>query len=67
MKQADFRDMFQRVSKSVCTSAVVVSPDPFFSVPANTSAMKVAEHTEEDPVYPEPKDEGDIQIEYSFA
>jgi hypothetical protein len=29
--------------------------------------MKVAENTEEDPVYPEPKDEGDIQMEYSFA
>ena len=25
--------------------------------------MKVAENTEEDPVYPEPKDEGDIQME----
>jgi hypothetical protein len=29
--------------------------------------MKVAENTEVDPVYAEPKDEGDIQMEYSFA
>ena len=37
-------------------------PPPPLSPPApsNTSAMKVAENTEKDPVYPEPKDEGDI-------
>jgi hypothetical protein len=29
--------------------------------------MKVGENTEEDPVYPEPKDEGDTQMEYPFA
>jgi hypothetical protein len=29
--------------------------------------MKVAENTEEDPVYPEPKDGGDIQMKNSFA
>jgi hypothetical protein len=69
MKQAALRDMFQKVSKTVCTSAVVVSPDPifFFPAPSNTSAMKIAENTEENPVYPEPKDEGDIQMECSFA
>jgi hypothetical protein len=36
-------------------------------VPSDISGMKVAENTEEDPVYPEPKDEGDIQTEHSFA
>jgi hypothetical protein len=29
MKQADLRDMFKRASKSVCTSTVVISPDPY--------------------------------------
>jgi hypothetical protein len=31
MKQADFRNMLKKASKSVCTSTVVVFPDAFVS------------------------------------
>jgi len=42
MKQADHRDMFKKTSKCVCTSTVVVFPNPLS--PADT---------EEDPNDPE--------------
>jgi hypothetical protein len=35
MKQADLRDMFKKGSKSVCTSTVVVSPDPLSPTPSS--------------------------------
>jgi hypothetical protein len=55
--------MFKKASKSVCTSVVVVSPDPLFPT-ASTSASKTPENTEEDPDDPEPADEGVTQVEY---
>jgi hypothetical protein len=29
MEQANLGDVFKKASRSVCTSAVVISPDPF--------------------------------------
>ena len=52
--------MFKQVSKSICTSTVVVSPEPLSPTPFS-SAMKTPQNTEEDPDDPEPAD-GDIQI-----
>jgi hypothetical protein len=49
MKQAYLRDMFKKVSKSVCISTVVVSPDPLSPTPSTSSAMKTPENREEDP------------------
>jgi hypothetical protein len=56
--------MFTQASNNVCTSTVVVSPDPLSPTPSSTSsAMKTPENTEEDPDDPEPED-GGIQMEY---
>jgi len=52
LKQAYLRDIFQKASKSVCISDIVVSP----SCSINFSCY-------EDPDDPEPADEGDIQME----
>jgi hypothetical protein len=46
MKQEDLRDMFIDASKSVCTSTVVVSPDPLSPAPSNISAVKRLQKTE---------------------
>jgi hypothetical protein len=54
--------MFQKTSKSVCTSTVVVSSDPSSPNPSNSLPMKTRENTDDDP---EPADGGDIQMEYS--
>jgi hypothetical protein len=56
--------MFRKSSKSVCRSAVAVSPDPLSLSSAST--VKTPEHTEEDPGDPESANEGDIQMQYSF-
>jgi hypothetical protein len=63
VKQADPRDIFVKISKSVCTSIVVVSPDPLSLTPSSSSAMKTPENTEEDPHNPLLTDEGDTQME----
>jgi len=64
----------QRASKSVCTSTVVVPPDPLSPTPSTSSAVKTQGDTKEDPHNlelrhpshnPEPAAEGDIQMEYS--
>jgi len=55
----------QVASKSVCTSTVVVSPDPLSPAPSTSSAVKTQDDTKEDPHDPEPAAEGDIQMEYS--
>jgi hypothetical protein len=55
--------MFKKVSKSFCTSIVMVLPDPLSPIPTtSSSAMNIPENTEEDP---EPVHESDIQMEYS--
>jgi hypothetical protein len=58
LKQADLRDMFKKTSKSVCTSTVLVSPDPMF-------LTTTQENTKEDLDDPELADERDIQMEYT--
>jgi hypothetical protein len=65
MKQADLRNKLKKVSKSVCTSTIVVPPDLLFPTPSISSAIKTPENSEQDPDDPEPQAEGDIQIEYS--
>jgi len=51
MKQADFRDMFEKASESVYTSTIV------FPTVSTSSTMKTPENTQQDP---EPADEGHI-------
>jgi hypothetical protein len=41
MKWADLKDLFKKASKSVCTSAIVVSPDPLSHIPSTSSALKL--------------------------
>jgi len=55
--------MFNKASKSICTSTVVASPDPLYSTPISLD-MKTQENIEEDPDDTEPADEGDSQVEY---
>jgi hypothetical protein len=57
--------MFKKASKSVCTSTLVVSPDPSSPTPWISSTMKMPENEEQDPEDPESAEEGDIQMEYS--
>ena len=56
--------MFKKASKNVCTSTVLVSPDPLSPTPT-FSAMKAPENTEQNPDDLEPAGEGDIQLEYT--
>jgi hypothetical protein len=65
LRQADLRDMFKTASKGVCTSTVVVSPDPLSSTLSTFSAVKTPKDTEEDSDGPEPAHEGDIRMEYT--
>jgi hypothetical protein len=60
---ADLRDMFNAF-KAVCTSAVVVTPDPLLPTPSTSTAIKSPENTEDNSDDPEPATEGVIQMEY---
>jgi len=40
VKQADFRDMFKKASKCVCTSTILVSLGPLFPTASTSSALK---------------------------
>jgi hypothetical protein len=40
MKQTDLMDLFEKASKSVCTSAVVVCPEPLPCTTQTVSALK---------------------------
>jgi hypothetical protein len=51
---------WRNTSKSVCTAAIVVSPDPLPPTQPTYSAMKTPENTNGNPDDPEPADEGDI-------
>jgi hypothetical protein len=62
LKQPDPRDLFKKASNGVCTSTVVVPPDPLS--PSTHSTMKTSENTEEDLHATEPESGGDIQMEY---
>ena len=62
MKQANLGDFFKKASKSVCISTVAF-PDLLCPAPWTSAAKKIPEIKGEDPDYPEPTDEGDIQTE----
>jgi hypothetical protein len=64
MKQTYLRDMFKKASRSVCTSTIVVSPDPLSPTRSTPAATKTQKITEQDPDHYEPADEGHIQMEY---
>ena len=57
--------MLKNLSRSVCTSNVVIYPDPLSATPWTSSTVKTPKNKEEDPNDPEPADEGDIQMECS--
>jgi hypothetical protein len=56
MKQADLRDMFKKASKSVCTPAGVIPPDPLSPTPSTSSPLKTPKNTEETLMIPKPAD-----------
>jgi hypothetical protein len=58
--------MFKKASKSVCTSTIVVSPDPVSPITSTYSVRKTPENTEENPHDPQPSDEEYKQMQYSF-
>jgi len=51
--------VFKKTSRSVCTSAVVISPDPLCYTPLTSSAVKTPENIKQDPDDPESADKGD--------
>jgi hypothetical protein len=57
--------MFKKASENVCTSAVLLSPDPLPPTPSIPSNMKTPENTD-DPNDPQQAIKGDNQMEYSF-
>jgi hypothetical protein len=65
VKQVYLKDMFTKVSRSVCTSTIVLSLDPLSPTPSTSSVMKPAEYAEEDLDDPHTADEGDNQTEYA--
>jgi len=58
MEQADLRGMFKMSPKSVCTSIIIVCPDPLSPTPSISLAMETPENTVEDRDDPQPADEG---------
>jgi hypothetical protein len=58
--------MFKKACRSVCTSTVVVSPDHWSPTQSTSSTLNTPGNTQEDPEFPGPADEGDIQMEYSY-
>jgi len=65
MKQKNLMDLFKKAPKSVCTVAVVVSPDPFAPYIMSLFSSEHSEDTEKEPDEPEGENQGDIQMEYS--
>jgi hypothetical protein len=57
--------MFKKALKSVCTSNIVISPEPLSSAPSTIMPMKTPDNTEEDAEDPTKADERDTQMEYS--
>ena len=56
--------MFKTASKSVCTSASVLPPDPLSPASSTSSAMKIPQNTKKGPDNPEQTDEVPIQTKY---
>jgi hypothetical protein len=59
VKQADLGDVFKKTSRSVCMSAVVISPDSLCYTPLTSSAVKTPDNIKQDPDDPESADKGD--------
>jgi hypothetical protein len=53
--------MQKGLCRNVCTSTVVISPEPLPPTASTSLGMKTPENTAEDPDDPVPADEGDIQ------
>jgi hypothetical protein len=69
MKQPDIRGKLKKKSLQEHLSinhCGISSPLVYYYYYSNFLAMKTPKNTEEDPDDPEPADEGDIQMEYSF-
>jgi len=64
IETGNFRDMFKKAYKSICTPTVVAHPDTLSPTPTTSSVMKTPENGEQNPDDPEPAGEGDIQMEY---
>jgi len=64
VKQAHLRVKFKKAPQNVCTSTVVVSPDPMSPTSSTALAMKIPENIEKKPDEPEAAG-ADIQLEYS--
>jgi hypothetical protein len=62
MKQADFRDMFEKASESVYTSTIVC-----FLLHLLLQLRRLQKIPQQGPDDPEPADEGHILMEYSSA
>ena len=60
VKLADLIDMFNKASRSVCKSSIVVFPDLLSPTPLTLKNMKIPENMEVDPDDHDPTDEGDI-------
>jgi len=56
-KEAYLFDMFNEATKNVCTSTILVSPDPLSFTSAESSALKDPKNTEENPNDPDPDGE----------
>lgn len=59
-----FQGHIEKDHQGVCTSTVMVCPDPLFPIPLPLKNMKIPENTE-DSYDPKPVGEGDIQMKYS--
>jgi len=62
MNEESLWDTFRKAFERVCTSTVLVFPDPLSPLPPISAATKTPEGTEEGT---ELTDEGDIHMEYS--
>jgi len=51
--------VFKKTSRSVCTSVVVIYPDPLSYTASTYSALKTPDNTKQDPDEPESADKGD--------
>jgi len=58
------RHVQKGLCRNVCTSTVMISPDPLPPTASTSIGLKSPQNTAKDPNNPVPADEGDIQMEY---
>ena len=63
MNEESLWDVFKKAFERVCTSTLVVIPDPLSPLPPTSAATRTPEGTEEDPI---PTDKGGVHTDYSF-